>query len=216
MLLALERSSAVASAAVYGDDGRRLASVSSATPGQGDAWPLVRDALARAGAAAADLGAFAVGVGPGSFSGIRSALALAQGLAAPRGLPVRGVSSAAAAVRAWRGAHPAAPRARLFGDARRGEVWVFDEPADPATLSHSAADLRLVSPEAAFAEARDPAFSALAADPARLARLLPGVALEPALPTAEDVAALFLAGFSGPADPVYVHPAVVGATTSAV
>ena len=75
------------------------------------------------------------------------------------------------------------------GDARRGEVWVFDEPADPATLSHSAADLRLVSPEAALAEARDPAFSALAADPARLARLLPGVALEPALPTAEDVAA---------------------------
>ena len=27
---------------------------------------------------------------------------------------------------------------------------------------------------------------------------------------------LFLAGFSGPADPVYVHPAVVGATVSAV
>jgi len=216
MLLAIERSSAVASAAVFDGDGRRLAGVSSATPGQGDAWPLVRETLARAGAAAADLDAFAVGVGPGSFSGIRAALALAQGLAAPRGIPVRGVSSAAAAVRAWRGAHPATPRARLFGDARRGEVWVFDEPADPSALAHSAADLRLVSPETALAEARDPAFSALAADPARLARLLPGAALEPALPTAEDVAALFLAGFSGPADPVYVHPAVVGAAVSAV
>ena len=110
MLLAIERSSAVASAAVLDGSGRILASVSSATPGQGDAWPLVRDVLARAGASAADLDAFAVGVGPGSFSGIRAALALAQGLAAPRALPVRGVSSAAAAVRAWRGAHPAAPR----------------------------------------------------------------------------------------------------------
>lgn len=216
MLLAVERSSSVASAAVFGADGAPLASVSSATPGRGDAWPLVRDVLARAGAAAADLDAFAVGVGPGSFSGVRAALALALGLAAPRGIPVRGVSSAAAAVRAWRGRRPGAPRARLFGDARRGEVWVFDEPDDPRTLSHAAADLRLVSPEAALAEARDPAFSALASDPARLAALLPGAALEPALPTAEDVAALFLAGAFGPADPVYVHPAVAGAVVSAV
>ena len=112
--------------------------------------------------------------------------------------------------------NPAAPRARLFGDARRGEVWVFDEPDDPRALSHTAADLRLVTPEVALAEARDPAFSALAADPARLAPLLPGAALEPALPTAGDVAALFLAGAFGPADPVYVHPAVVGAVVSAV
>ena len=216
MLLAIERSSGVASAAVLDGGGRLLASVERGEPGQGDAWPLVRDALARAGVAAGDLDAFAVGVGPGSFSGIRAALALAQGLAAPRAIPVRGVSSAAAAVRAWRGLHPAAPRARLFGDARRGEVWVFDEPADPASLSHSAADLRLVPPEAALDEARDPAYSALAAGPARRERLLPGAALEPALPTARDVAALFLAGFSGPADPVYVHPAVVGATVSAV
>lgn len=126
MLLAVERSSSVASAAVFDGDGRRLASVSSATPGQGDAWPLVRDTLAQAGVSAERLDAFAVGVGPGSFSGIRAALALAQGLAAPRGLPVRGVSSAAAAVRAWRGAHPATPpdaTARRCGRGAAGRSW---------------------------------------------------------------------------------------------
>ena len=60
MLLSLERSSAVASAAVLGADGRPLASVERREPGRGDAWPLVREALDRAGASAADLGAFAV------------------------------------------------------------------------------------------------------------------------------------------------------------
>ncbi len=49
------------------------------------------------------------------------------------------------------------------------------------------------------------------ADAARLASALGGVAYAPAVATADDVAALFLEGFSGPPDPVYVHPAVVGA-----
>jgi len=57
MLLAVERSSSVASAAVFDGDGRRLAGVSSATPGQGDAWPLVRGTLAQAGVSAEDVAA---------------------------------------------------------------------------------------------------------------------------------------------------------------
>ena len=217
MLLAVERSSATASAAVFQDDARLLAMVEAAGAGAGDAYPLVRDVLAKAGARAADLTAFAVGVGPGSFSGIRSALALARGLAAPAGLPVRGVCSAAAALFRRRRDNPGAPRARVLGDARRGHVWCVDEPDDFRALSHTAADARLFSkdgsdpalPDASslFADGR----ALLCADPARLAPLFAahGVsASEPAAPTAADVAALFFAGSSGPAAPVYLHAAV--------
>jgi len=223
MLLALERSAAVASAAVLSDDGRILGSAAEPAGGQGDALPVFREALAAAGASPADLTAFAVGVGPGSFSGVRSALALAFGLALPAGIPVRGVSSAAAAVRAWRSAHPAARPLRLLGDARRGHVWCFDEPADFRALAHTAADLRLFAARPDAEDGLPPLSEALAgdrdllvADPARLAPLLDGVAFAPAAPSAEDVAALFLEGCFGPPDPVYVHPAVVGRTVSEV
>ena len=223
MLLALERSAAVASAAVLSDDGRLLGSAVAPAGGQGDALPVFRDALAAAGAAPADLTAFAVGVGLGSFSGVRSALALAFGLALPAGIPVRGVSSAAAAVRAARRARPGARPLRLLGDARRGHVWCFDEPAYPHALTHTAADLRLYAsrPDAEgglppFADALSGDRDLLVADPVRLAPLLAGVPFAPASATAEDVAALFLDGCFGPPDPVYVHPAVVGRTVSSV
>ncbi len=51
---------------------------------------LVAEALARAGAGA--IGIVAVTVGPGSFTGLRAALALAHGLAAGWGCPIVGVT----------------------------------------------------------------------------------------------------------------------------
>ena len=60
MLLAVERSSATAAAAVFQGDGRLLAMVEAAGAGAGDAYPLVRDVLAKAGVSPADLAAFAV------------------------------------------------------------------------------------------------------------------------------------------------------------
>ena len=217
MLLAIERSSSTASAAVFRDDGRLVASVESRGAGTGDAFPLVRDVFDKAGVSPADLTAVAVGVGPGSFSGIRSALALAQGLAAPAGIPVRGVCSPAAALFRRRRNDPDAPPGRVLGDARRGHVWCVDEPDDFRSLSHTAADAKLFSNGGAdpalppadglFADGR----ALLCADPARLAPLFAahGIAVpEPAASTAADVAALFFAGSSGPAVPVYLHPAV--------
>ena len=226
MLLALERSGPVASAALFAADGLScVASLEASGAGGGDAYPLVRELLEKAGASPADLTAFAVGIGPGSFSGVRSALALAQGLALPAGLPVRGVCSPASVLFRRRREDPAAPRARVVGDARRDHVWCVDEPDDFRTLSHSAADVRLFSkggadaalPPAAelFADGR----TLLCADPARLAPLfaLHGrPAPEPAFATAADVAALYFAGSSGPAAPVYLHPAVTGPVSSEV
>ena len=221
MLLALERSGPIASAALVAADGSVAASVDSPGAGAGDAFPLVRDLLAAAGAAPADLTAFAVGIGPGSFSGIRSALALAQGLALPAGLPVRGVCTPAAFLFRRRRENPAAPRGRVLGDARRGHVWAFDEPDDFLALSHAAADIALFSADGS--DAALPPASALfadgralfAADPARLAPLFAAHgagAPAPAVATAADIAALCLAGSSGDPAPIYLHPAVQGAS----
>lgn len=250
MLLAVERSGTVASAAVYSDDRSLLAFESARCDARGDAWPLVRGILSRAGAAPSDLNEFAVGTGPGSFSGIRAALALVQGLAAPRALPVRGGLSAAAAMRAWRRANPDAPRGRMLGDARRGHVWCFNEPDDYKSLSNTAADIVLYDATAAanraksdmtasaglacapqcaglppVSEAFSDGRSVILADEARLRPILAALGLSefadaangapPAPPSeATDVAALFFAGASGPADPVYLHPAVASVATS--
>jgi len=74
--------------------------------------------LARAGVRIGDLDGIAYGAGPGSFTGLRIACGVAQGLAAARGLPVVGVSTLAALA-------ASAPAARVVAclDARMGEVY---------------------------------------------------------------------------------------------
>jgi tRNA threonylcarbamoyladenosine biosynthesis protein TsaB len=75
----------------------------------------------------------AVGLGPGSFVGIRIGIATAQGLAASTGLPVSGVCTLDALARGMSAASPAVARPDLAVqrhgsrlavlDARRGEVF---------------------------------------------------------------------------------------------
>ncbi|HEX4928935.1 MAG TPA: tRNA (adenosine(37)-N6)-threonylcarbamoyltransferase complex dimerization subunit type 1 TsaB [Burkholderiales bacterium] len=57
------------------------------------ALPMLHFLLKTFGLRSADLDAVAFGAGPGSFTGLRIACGLAQGLALARGLPVLGVSS---------------------------------------------------------------------------------------------------------------------------
>jgi len=58
-----------------------------------------------------------VGTGPGSFAGIRSALAFAQGYAIGSGCEVLGLPSACALAQADR-------RVAVIGDARREKLWI--------------------------------------------------------------------------------------------
>jgi tRNA threonylcarbamoyladenosine biosynthesis protein TsaB len=77
------------------------------------------DALLRqAGAHTGDLEGLAVGIGPGSFTGVRVGLATARGLALALDVPVAGVSTLAALAAGAPGAMPVV-------DARRGEVFVL-------------------------------------------------------------------------------------------
>src|SRR6266581_7211284 len=57
------------------------------------ALPMLEDLLKTSGLSAAQLDAVAFGAGPGSFTGLRIACGLAQGLALARGLPVIGIST---------------------------------------------------------------------------------------------------------------------------
>ncbi len=83
--------------------------------------------LAQAGIGVADLQGIAYGAGPGSFTGLRIACGVVQGLAAARGARVLGVSTLAAMAEA-------AGDARVVAclDARMGEVYhaAFERRAD--------------------------------------------------------------------------------------
>lgn len=85
--------------------------------GRGDVLPgLLEECLTEIGAKASDITGVVCGVGPGSFTGIRIALAFAHGIAFRRNLPLTGVSSLCAA--ATRAKKP------ILLDALRGEVYM--------------------------------------------------------------------------------------------
>ena len=127
--------------------------------------------------------------GPGSFTGIRIALAAARGLALATGADIAAVPT----FEALRPERP--PKGRLFAvlDTKRGSLYAAD-------LS-GAAEPFVTTAEALVAEAP---FSAVGDAAAVLAALAPGEvrALAPALP---DAARLLGRSFrSGPASPLYL------------
>ncbi|MBM3679132.1 MAG: tRNA (adenosine(37)-N6)-threonylcarbamoyltransferase complex dimerization subunit type 1 TsaB, partial [Actinobacteria bacterium] len=89
--------------------------------------------LQETGAAVGEIGAIAVGVGPGSFTSTRIGLAVARGLALALDVPVAGGTSLDALVAGARDAGE--PEAVPVVDARRREVFVRGPAAvDPAAL----------------------------------------------------------------------------------
>lgn len=78
--------------------------------------------LASAGVALRDIDCFAVDTGPGRFTGLRTSLAAARGMALPGGRPVVGIDSGAAM--AWQAMRGGAPGPVVVtGDARRDRIW---------------------------------------------------------------------------------------------
>lgn len=117
--------------------------------------PLVHEALAEAGLDLADVKRLGVGIGPGSFTGLRIGLATARGLAQALDLPLAPVSSLDA-LAAGASAEVGPDRAVLAViDAGRGEGFALAVRGDR----------RLGEPAALGPEALTQAVAALAADP---------------------------------------------------
>jgi tRNA threonylcarbamoyladenosine biosynthesis protein TsaB len=136
-VLALETSSQRGTVALV--DGSRVVAVRSydAHPSTGGhsahAMRLVDEALAEAGWTRASLDRIAAGVGPGSFTGLRVGISIAQGIALALGKPAVGVGSLRAMCRGVPGS--LAGLRCAFGDARRGELFAV---ACDATGEHVA------------------------------------------------------------------------------
>ena len=123
MLLALDSSTLTLSLAlVRPGTGELLAEERHGPPDrQSDLLPRVLlQLLERHGLSLSDVTGFAVGLGPGSFTGLRIGLSTLKGLAYARRIPVGGASSLAAL--ALDG--PEGPLLAAVSVARRGEVYV--------------------------------------------------------------------------------------------
>jgi len=135
---------AATSTAVLGlfRDGQELSS--RRLPGaRGDVLPdLLAQCLAEAGIAPTDIDEVACGVGPGSFTGIRIALATALGFAFRRNLSVMGVSSLQA-VLAHESMRARSGQSRtVVLDALRGEVFSAHLEPGEAPIAGIERDLR--------------------------------------------------------------------------
>lgn len=209
-LLALDTASAQCSAALLQDD----QAIARATPTARDhaalILPMIDALLAEAGLTLRQLDGIAFGRGPGSFTGLRIAASVTQGLAAGADLPVLPVSDLRALAAQARRLLPRTgqPGRHILGcmDARMGEVyWGVFEDADglpPVMQWPEAVMAPAAVPDELRAVLGGAAGRALAAYPALPERL--GLQASACLPEAEphalDIAQLAAADLLRGAD----------------
>jgi len=143
MILALEFSSVRRSAALADAAGAVLAEAVEETTGRGTgAFALIERVLAEAKAAREQVGVVAVGLGPGSYTGIRAAIAVAQGWQLARGTRVLGIGSMAS-LAAQAQAEKVYGPVCLVVDAQREEFYLGEWRIGP-TDRQEVAPLRIV------------------------------------------------------------------------
>jgi tRNA threonylcarbamoyladenosine biosynthesis protein TsaB len=123
-LLALDSATERLVVAVVAGDRQWCAEEEGGARASQRALPLAFELLARAGLEARALDAVAFGRGPGAFTGLRTACAVAQGLAFGLGRPVLAIDSLALVAEDARAQQPAAAHAVWVAmDARMDEVY---------------------------------------------------------------------------------------------
>jgi len=142
IVLALEFSSERRSVALA-RGGAVLAEAVEQTGGRGtNVFALVEKVLADAKILREEIEVLAVGLGPGSYTGIRAAIAVAQGWQLARGVKVLGVNSAEA-LAAQAQAEKIFGRVNVAIDAQRGEFYLATWEIS-ATAQREVASLKIV------------------------------------------------------------------------
>ena len=214
-VLAVELSAGTGSLALVDTDGtaHALRSWPEDRRGSPALWSALSDLWALAHSEGRSLSGLVAGRGPGRYTGLRTALTLAQALALPDTIPVHVVDSGRAlALAVLRERCP--ERVAVAGDARRGHCWIalfrnedgWPEPESDWRLCPATSDALSLAPDTIGVS---PEWSRLA--------LLPGLAetdawiTEDRAPDAVSVARLALRDRanglpSAPLSPHYLHP----------
>lgn len=124
MLLAIDTATESLSVALH--DGETLAAECTLWAGRRHSAllaPLIERIMAQAGLRMAELEALAVSVGPGSYTGTRIGVALAKGMAAPRGLPLVPVTTLEATLAAEALVQADAPIIATVSAGRNRVIW---------------------------------------------------------------------------------------------
>ncbi len=223
--LAIECSSAVGSVALLeGDEVTAQREWTGRNRGNGPLFDALKACVGRLPGRYADVDVFAVGRGPGNYSGMRAALAAAQALALPDGCPVIAVSSgAAAALQIARQREHTGP-VRIVGDARRGQWWAGGFEVGRAA-PEMVADWRLLAPDelrgllSPGEVVATPEWDRIGETLRACAGPEADVVTEPVFPSAAAVGALAVGrcqrGQEGePLRPLYMHPPVAKPVTA--
>jgi tRNA threonylcarbamoyl adenosine modification protein YeaZ len=213
-LVAADLSASTASLALLVDGEVREEWAWRSEPGRhADFFTRLREAMARHAWTPAAVDVWAVGRGPGNFSGLRTVFAAWRAISLPSGAPVRAVSSGRVMATQVLRARPDLPGLAVIGDARRESLWHANFLPGVALRAPAPADyglLPLAEAEAALAGVP----LVLSPDASRLrervaARWHPGEESPSAGVLAEIVWAEWSEGAPGePAEPIYLHPAV--------
>jgi tRNA threonylcarbamoyladenosine biosynthesis protein TsaB len=131
-LLGIDTSTAASAACVVRADGEVFevvpdpAALAARPAHASELMPAVADVMERARVDFGDLEAIAVGVGPGTFTGLRIGITTARALATANGLQLRPVSSLAALAAGIEAEPENAPSLLPVIDAKRGEVFAAE------------------------------------------------------------------------------------------
>lgn len=201
LILGLDAALARASVALWRDGAVLAERAVAGERGQAAALaPMLAAVLAAAQVAATDLDAIAVTVGPGSFTGLRAALALAHGLALATARPVLGVTVAEALAQAL---GPTGRTVWCAIDSRRGRIFL-DTGSEARPLPLDALP-PAPGPVVVVGDAAEAVAARLAA---RGDDAVPGDARLPQAAAVAEVGARRLAGMLPPlaAQPLYIDP----------